>query len=135
MTDPLIYATGYDLDTTTGDVQVDDAGRPLLLAGLAQYWQRNGRLLAATPGTVLGYPTVGAGLDAAVEEPLTAALVQALQADATATLEADPLTASVESVSLLRNPMTPGLLVLTSAVTLIGTVGPTPLTWSFPLGG
>ena len=129
-------AVGYDLDTlTTGGVVVDDAGRPLLAAGLAQWWQRTARVLAATPGSILGYPTVGAGFDAAIEAPLTTALLDALVADATATLAADPLTSAVGQVAVTRDG--PYTLHLDAEVSLGGGNAGSmiPVRWAFSGAG
>lgn len=130
-TDPLAGAVGYDMDTFAGDTRFDGAGRPLLVAGIGQYWARVGRALAATPGSILGYPTLGAGLDAAVEEALTPARVGALASDATATIEADPLTAAVPDVSVTPDATASGVVYVEASVVLMGLNAPIPLRWAF----
>lgn len=127
--DPTLITIGADNDAGTGDVAFDPAGAPAMVAGLAQYYQRLGRLL--TTDQVLGSPGRGAGLGRYIGHPFTTQLeIQAL-ADAQATILADALTASIATLAV--SMPTQGQIQLSADIFLVGQPAGSPpvaLVWT-----
>lgn len=124
--DPTRIAVGVDQDTTTGTIGVDAGGRPIMAGGLRQYYQRLARLLAADE--ILGSPGVGAGLAALIGEPLTPQIEQTALAQAQAAILADPLTASLTSLSISMPDM--ATIHLSATIVIVGSAAAIPLVWT-----
>lgn len=130
LSDPTLITIGADCYAGAGDVSYLNDGAPELVAGLAQYYQRIGRLLAARD--ILGSPGVGAGLAALRGQTLTPQAEQAALAAAQAVMLADPLTADVAAlaVSVGAPPFNPDDVVVTAQIQLVNQPGPLTMSWT-----
>lgn len=124
--DPTLVAVGIDQDTTSGTIGIDAGGRPIMAAGLRQYYSRIARLLAADE--ILGSPGVGAGLAALIGETLTPQIEQTALAQAQAAILADPLTASLSSLSISMPDM--ATIQLSATIVIVGSAAAIPLIWT-----
>lgn len=102
MDDPILRAAGSDVDTGSGAVTFNGRGHPYMVAGLRQYYARNARLIVAAPGSIVGYPTLGAGLGQWAQVSLTETDQQTVATAVSTVLAADPLTESVDSVTVTQ---------------------------------
>ena len=127
--DPLLLSVGSDRDLSSGDSRYTAGGHPLMVAGLAQWHQRMDRLLRAAPGSILGLPDLGAGMDGLVGQPLTAQAIATAQGRAQQTIARDSRVQAVASVAISPAPQDPTTIFLDASVVLDGT--PRAIRWMF----
>jgi len=129
--DPLLISIGCDYNSDSGDVAFDPGGEPEVNIGLAQYYSRIGRLLAATQ--VLGSPGLAAGLSAFVGQPFTPQNEQAMLTQAQATILADPMTSSISSLTVAMPDQQ--TITVTASILLVNQTTPTTLSFSITPSG